>query len=89
MSNTFQYRTVDNIWPEMEVNLNQYCGGNNNTNNTIVPTAPWPNTVLSHTRPIKPLRLRSCTRKKSKRCFRKVNASLHGPGKPDKAVRQN
>jgi hypothetical protein len=34
-NNTFQYRIFKKIWPEMEVNLNQYRGGNNN----IVPTA--------------------------------------------------
>jgi hypothetical protein len=34
-NNTFQYRIFKKIWPEMEVNLNQYHGGNNN----IVPTA--------------------------------------------------
>jgi hypothetical protein len=34
-NNTFQYRIFKKIWPEIEVNLNQYHGGNNN----IVPTA--------------------------------------------------
>jgi hypothetical protein len=34
-NNTFQYRIFKKIWPEMEVNLNQYHGGNNN----VVPTA--------------------------------------------------
>jgi hypothetical protein len=34
-NNTFQYRAFKKIWPEIEVNLNQYHGGNSN----IVPTA--------------------------------------------------
>jgi hypothetical protein len=34
-NNTFQYRIFKKIWPEMEVNLNQYHGGNGN----VVPTA--------------------------------------------------
>jgi hypothetical protein len=34
-NNTFQYRIVKKIWPELEINLNHYRGGNGN----IVPTA--------------------------------------------------
>jgi hypothetical protein len=34
-NNTFQYRIFRKIWPEIEVNLNQYHGGNGN----VVPTA--------------------------------------------------
>jgi hypothetical protein len=34
-NNTFQYRTFKKIWPELEVNLNQYRGGNG----MVVPTA--------------------------------------------------
>jgi len=34
-NNTFQYRVFKKIWPEIEVNVNQYHGGVNN----IVPTA--------------------------------------------------
>jgi len=34
-NSTFQYRVVRKIWPEVEVNVNQYHGGNGN----IVPTA--------------------------------------------------
>ncbi len=34
-NNTFQYRVFRKIWPEIEINLNQYHGGNNK----IVPTA--------------------------------------------------
>jgi hypothetical protein len=35
MSNTFQYRILEKICPEMEVHLNHDYGGNNN----IIPTA--------------------------------------------------
>jgi hypothetical protein len=34
-NNTFQYRILRKIWPEVEVNLNQYRGGNG----SVVPTA--------------------------------------------------
>ena len=34
-NNTFQYRIFKKVWPELEVNLNQYRGGNGN----VVPTA--------------------------------------------------
>ncbi|MGA7924991.1 MAG: hypothetical protein WCA20_03225 [Candidatus Sulfotelmatobacter sp.] len=45
MSNTFQYRILKKIWPEMEVNLNHDYGGNNN-----IPTA-HPGPTLEYLRP--------------------------------------
>lgn len=47
-NNTFQYRIFNKIWPELEVNLNQYRGRNGN----VVPTAhPGKDIGVSHAGP--------------------------------------